>query len=58
MRLFYKNAKMEHNATINFIVDIVSFVLSLTRNHEGKCGKTTADRERPNFRIMLIFRNP
>jgi len=47
MRLFYKNAKMEHNATTNVTVDIVSFMLSLKRNHEGKCGKqqkTGSDR--------------
>jgi hypothetical protein len=35
MRLFYKNAKMEHNVTVNIIVYIVSFILSLTRNVEN-----------------------
>jgi hypothetical protein len=39
MRLFYKNAKKEHNATINIIVDIVNFLLSLIKNHEAKGGK-------------------
>jgi len=57
MGLFYKNAEMEHNATINFIVDIVSFILSLTRNHERKCGKQQQTGSDQIFGSRLYFAN-
>jgi hypothetical protein len=55
MRLFYKNAKMEHNAAVNIFVDIVSFLLSLTRNHEDKCGKQQQSGSEQIFGLCLCF---
>jgi len=48
---------MEHNATINIIVDIFSFLLSLIRNHEGRCGKQQQSGSDRIFGSCLYFAN-